>query len=74
MTTDYCPHCGADSAFVQCSCVSPRLKLTDDGRTVRIIGKRPSPEIMEQIKDRIGPDEAAVVVSADEVEEFLRDI
>ena len=46
------------------------LKLTDGGRTVRIIGKRPSPEIM----DRIGPNEAAVVVSVDEVEEFLRDI
>jgi hypothetical protein len=46
------------------------ITLTPEGK-VRIVGEVPSAEILEQIKDRIGPEEAAVVVPADELIAFL---
>jgi hypothetical protein len=39
---------------------------------VRIIGKRPDDELLAQIKHRIGPDEAAVVVTDEAVKAWLK--
>jgi hypothetical protein len=46
------------------------ITLTPEGM-VRIVGEAPSPELLEEIKHRIGPEEAAVVVPADELIAFL---
>jgi hypothetical protein len=46
------------------------ITLMPDGM-LRIIGKEPSPELLEEIKHRIGPNEAAVVVTQEEIAAFL---
>ena len=46
------------------------ITLMPDGM-LRIIGKEPSPELLEEIKHRIGPNEAAVVVTKEEMVAFL---
>ena len=47
-----------------------KLILMPDG-LVQITGEAPPPELLDQIKHRIGPGEAAVVVSAEEMLAFL---
>lgn len=47
-----------------------KIRLTDDGM-IEIIGVPPSEEVLAEIRDRIGPMEAAVVVSEDEMKAFL---
>lgn len=47
-----------------------RFTLLPDGQ-VHIVGKSPPSEILEEIKDRMEPEEGAVVVEAAELEAFL---
>jgi len=50
-----------------------KLTLTPDGM-VQITGETPPPELLDQIKHRIGPGEAAVVVSAEEMAAFMESL
>ncbi len=47
-----------------------KLTQMPDGH-IHIIGKPPSQDVLGELADRIGPDEAAVVVPADEMRAFL---
>ncbi|HET8726604.1 MAG TPA: hypothetical protein VFO41_03745 [Alphaproteobacteria bacterium] len=53
--------------------MTDRIETAEDGM-LRIIGKPPSPELLEQIAHRIGPDEAAVVISAEAVDAYLKQL
>lgn len=48
-----------------------RIEAAEDG-LLKITGRKPSPEILAQLKGRIGPGEAAVEISAEAVREYLR--
>lgn len=49
------------------------IEPTEDGM-LRIIGKPPSAKILAELEGRIGPDEAAVVVSAETVDAYLASV
>jgi DNA-binding CsgD family transcriptional regulator len=48
-----------------------RIEPAEDG-LVKITGRKPSPEILEQLKGRIGPGEAAVEISAEVARDYIR--
>lgn len=51
-----------------------KLTLTEDGKTVLIIGKPPSEDIMAQLRDRLSPGEGVVEVSAEDMAAFIAEI